>query len=156
MSIRERGGIRYWKSVWLCSSLVVGDEDCIGPNGEFMTRLSSTFTTSLHIRMFDCWADPFAHLLLLKRSMVKQAFSTLSLPSLFLMDMLEQSNFSVNNLTLTFIDELPASFHRAKYFFVTVMKHALNGRTFLRLKSDLWSVWPVKIRQMISLEKNRF
>ena len=55
------------------SSLVVGDEGCIGPSRKLLCLCQTCqklCTNGIIPYMFDCWANPVVHLLLLKSSML--------------------------------------------------------------------------------------
>ena len=58
------------------SSLLEGDEGCIGPNGKRLCLRTTQEVMQQHMHgimpyIFDCWADLVVHLLLLKISMAK-------------------------------------------------------------------------------------
>ena len=53
------------------SSLVEGDEGCIGPSGKLLCLCQRPKNYGIIPYLFDIWADPFVHLLLLKSSLAK-------------------------------------------------------------------------------------
>ena len=71
---RRRANTMPSRSRWLrpWSSLVEGDEGCIGPSGKllclWLTRKGMRDKYGIIPHMFDCWAD---HLLMLKSSMLR-------------------------------------------------------------------------------------
>ena len=69
------------------SSLIEGDEDCIGPFGELLCFWQTPTNYSAHEfqlpNMFDCWAATVVHLLLLMSSMDSPSHSRYNSEAIF-------------------------------------------------------------------------